>query len=203
MNYAARAPLLEIPAYQQDISDHGQPSSPMFPLTGPQEWRKQRTELRQQRYDENGLHRKEYVGGYFTGIGGEPRNLFARLSNDTAALQNATCQILAQPREKNRQLQDSESNMERILALYQEIAGLESRKQDGGIKLDSPRSGPFTLLGDFLNVPLAIPPETPSYAPCNILENFLSVLQIDFGLVILALFEQFKSDPMEVVPPLF
>jgi uncharacterized delta-60 repeat protein len=28
------------------------------------------------------------VGGYFTGIGGEPRNLFARLSNDTAALQN-------------------------------------------------------------------------------------------------------------------
>ena len=70
MNYAARAPLLEIPAYQQDISDHGQPSSPMFPLTGPQEWRKQRTELRQQRYDENGLHRKEYVGGYFTGASG-------------------------------------------------------------------------------------------------------------------------------------
>ncbi len=70
MNYAARAPLLEIPAYQQDISDHGQPSSPMFPLTGPQEWRKQRTELRQKRYDENGLDRKEHVGGYFTGASG-------------------------------------------------------------------------------------------------------------------------------------
>jgi hypothetical protein len=28
------------------------------------------------------------VGGHFTGIGGEPRNLFARLSNDTPALQN-------------------------------------------------------------------------------------------------------------------
>ncbi len=70
MQYAARAPLLEIPAYQQDISDHGQPSSPMFPLTGPQEWRKQRTELRQKRYDENGLNRKEYVGGYFTGASG-------------------------------------------------------------------------------------------------------------------------------------
>ena len=70
MNYAARAPLLEIPAYQQDISDHGQPSSPMFPLTGPQEWRKQRTELRQKRYDENGLNRKEHVGGYFTGASG-------------------------------------------------------------------------------------------------------------------------------------
>ncbi len=70
MQYAARAPLLEIPAYQQDISDHGQPSSPMFPLTGPQEWRKQRTEVRQKRYDENGLNRKEYVGGYFTGASG-------------------------------------------------------------------------------------------------------------------------------------
>lgn len=70
MHYAARAPLLEIPAYQQDISDHGQPSSPMFPLTGPQEWRKQRTELRQKRYDENGLNRKEQLSGYFTGASG-------------------------------------------------------------------------------------------------------------------------------------
>jgi putative membrane-bound dehydrogenase-like protein len=70
MHYMARAPLLEIPAYQQDISDHGQPSSPMFPLTGPQEWRKQRTELRQKRYDENGLNRKEQLSGYFTGASG-------------------------------------------------------------------------------------------------------------------------------------
>ena len=70
MHYMARAPLLEIPAYQQDISDHGQPSSPMYPLTGPQEWRKQRTELRQKRYDEQGLNRKEQVAGYFTGASG-------------------------------------------------------------------------------------------------------------------------------------
>lgn len=70
MRYMSRAPLLEIPAYQQDISDHGQPSSPMFPLTGPQEWRKQRTELRQKRYDEQGLNRKEQLSGYFTGASG-------------------------------------------------------------------------------------------------------------------------------------
>ncbi len=70
IRYMARAPLLEIPAYQQDISDHGQPSSPMFPLTGPQEWRKQRTELRQKRFDENGLNRKEQLSGYFTGASG-------------------------------------------------------------------------------------------------------------------------------------
>ncbi len=70
MNYIARAPLLEVPAYSYDISDHGKPSAPMFPLTGPQEWRKQRTELRQKRYDENGLNRKEQVGGYFSAASG-------------------------------------------------------------------------------------------------------------------------------------
>ena len=31
---------------------------------------------------------KVLVGGDFTNIGGQPRSLFARLSNDTAALQN-------------------------------------------------------------------------------------------------------------------
>jgi putative membrane-bound dehydrogenase-like protein len=70
MNCIARAPLLEVAAYSYDISDHGKPSSQMFPLTGPQEWRKQRTELRQKRYDENGLNRKEIVAGYFTAASG-------------------------------------------------------------------------------------------------------------------------------------
>ncbi|MGE0126564.1 MAG: PVC-type heme-binding CxxCH protein [Blastocatellales bacterium] len=70
MNYIARAPLMEVPAYAQDISDHGQPSSPMFPLTGPQAWRVERTKLRQQRYDEQGLNRTEHVTGYFTGASG-------------------------------------------------------------------------------------------------------------------------------------
>lgn len=70
MNYIARAPLLEVSAYSYDISDHGKPSSQMFPLTGPQEWRKQRTELRQKRYNENGTNRKEILSGYFTAASG-------------------------------------------------------------------------------------------------------------------------------------
>jgi putative membrane-bound dehydrogenase-like protein len=70
MQYLARAPLLEAGAVAQDISDHGRPSSPMFPLTGPQEWRKQRTALRQQRYDENKLDRTEQLSGWFTAASG-------------------------------------------------------------------------------------------------------------------------------------
>ncbi len=70
MNYIARSPLMEVLAYAQDISDHGRPSAPMFPLTGPQQWRIDRTKLRQQRYDEQGLNRTEHVTGYFTGASG-------------------------------------------------------------------------------------------------------------------------------------
>jgi len=70
MKYIARAPLMEVAAYAQDISDHGSPSAPMFPLTGPQAWRVERTKLRQQRYDEQGLNRTEQVGGYFSGASG-------------------------------------------------------------------------------------------------------------------------------------
>ncbi|HUS08335.1 MAG TPA: PVC-type heme-binding CxxCH protein [Bryobacteraceae bacterium] len=70
MKYLARAPLLEVRAMAQDISDHGRPSSPMYPLTGPQEWRKQRTAIRQQRYNENQLQVTERVGGWFTAASG-------------------------------------------------------------------------------------------------------------------------------------
>ncbi len=70
MRYLARAPLLEVRAVAQDISDHGRPSSPMYPLTGPQEWRKERTRLRQQRYNENKLNITEQVGGWFTAASG-------------------------------------------------------------------------------------------------------------------------------------
>jgi putative membrane-bound dehydrogenase-like protein len=70
MQYIARAPLLDVPAYAQDISDHGRPSAPMFPLTQPQHWRVERTRLRQQRYDEQGLNRIERVGGYFSAASG-------------------------------------------------------------------------------------------------------------------------------------
>jgi putative membrane-bound dehydrogenase-like protein len=70
MQYLARAPLLEVRAVAQDISDHGRPSAPMFPLTGPQEWRKERTQLRQQRYNENKMNVTEQVGGWFTAASG-------------------------------------------------------------------------------------------------------------------------------------
>ncbi|HKQ80109.1 MAG TPA: PVC-type heme-binding CxxCH protein [Blastocatellia bacterium] len=70
MKYIARAPLLDVPAYSKDISDHGSPSAPMFPLTGPQAWRVERTKLRQQRYDEQGLNRTEHAAGFFTGASG-------------------------------------------------------------------------------------------------------------------------------------
>jgi putative membrane-bound dehydrogenase-like protein len=70
MQYLARAPLLEVSAEAQDISDHGRPSARMYPLTGPQEWRKERTELRQKRYNDNKLNVTEQVGGWFTAASG-------------------------------------------------------------------------------------------------------------------------------------
>ncbi|HLJ12914.1 MAG TPA: PVC-type heme-binding CxxCH protein [Bryobacteraceae bacterium] len=70
IRYLVRAPLLEVTAMAQDISDHGRPSARMYPLTGPQQWRKERTKLRQQRYNENNLHITEQVGGWFTAASG-------------------------------------------------------------------------------------------------------------------------------------
>lgn len=68
--YLSRAPLLEVPAVALNIYEDGKVPAKIFPLTGPQEWRKQRTALRQQRYDEQGLNRTEHVGGYFSGASG-------------------------------------------------------------------------------------------------------------------------------------
>ncbi len=70
MQYIARAPLLEVPAFALNIYEDGKVPAQIFPLTGPQEWRKQRTALRQKRYDEQGLDRIERVGGYFSGASG-------------------------------------------------------------------------------------------------------------------------------------
>ena len=70
MRYLLRAPLAELPLLAQDISDHGRPSARMFQLTAPQEWRVQRTALRQKSNDENHLDRVEQVAGYFTAASG-------------------------------------------------------------------------------------------------------------------------------------
>src|SRR5579863_5861431 len=78
MRYLIRAPLLDVEQVSQDISDHGQPSAPIFPLTQPQAWRKERTRLRQQRYHDNQLDRvraldpsTEVLAGYFTAATGD------------------------------------------------------------------------------------------------------------------------------------
>jgi putative membrane-bound dehydrogenase-like protein len=70
MQYMIRAPLLEVNEVSQDISDHGRPSARMFPQTQPQAWRKERTKLRQQRYNENNLNRVEQLSGWFTAASG-------------------------------------------------------------------------------------------------------------------------------------
>jgi len=70
MQYLIRAPLLEVDSVAQDISDHGLGTAQMYPLTQPQKWRKERTQLRQQRYDENKLNRTEQVAGWFTAATG-------------------------------------------------------------------------------------------------------------------------------------
>jgi putative membrane-bound dehydrogenase-like protein len=70
MHYLRRAPFLETGAVSEDISDHGKPSAPMFPLTRPQLWRRQRTSLRQKRYDENKLEKIERLEGFFTAATG-------------------------------------------------------------------------------------------------------------------------------------
>ena len=70
--YYDRNPLLVAGPPAQDISDHGQPTGPIFPLTKPQYWREVRTQMRQQRYRENNLASErplspaaEVAGGYF------------------------------------------------------------------------------------------------------------------------------------------
>ena len=70
MHYMARAPLLDVPAFALNIYEDGKVPAQIFPLTGPQQWRQERTALRQQRYDERGLDRVEHVGGYFSGASG-------------------------------------------------------------------------------------------------------------------------------------
>jgi len=75
--YLARAPLLDSGPVALEISDHGQPSGRMYPLTQPQTWRVERTRVRQERYHENKLESvrplspsSEMAAGYFTAASG-------------------------------------------------------------------------------------------------------------------------------------
>lgn len=68
--YLRRNPFLVAGKPALDISDHGQPLVRIFPLTRPQRWRRVRTRMRQQRYEDNKLDRVEHAGGYFSGAAG-------------------------------------------------------------------------------------------------------------------------------------
>lgn len=68
--YLGRSPYLEVGAVAQDISPDGKGQTPMYPLTKPQQWRVQRTALRQERYKETNPGRIEHLQGYFTAASG-------------------------------------------------------------------------------------------------------------------------------------
>lgn len=68
MHYLMRAPLLSVPSVNHD--PYGQRERRMWPLTAPQQWRVERTRLRQQRYDENKSGRVEHASGWITGATG-------------------------------------------------------------------------------------------------------------------------------------
>ena len=68
--YLRRNPFLVAGKPALDISDHGRPLVRIFPLTQPQRWRRVRTRMRQQRYEDNRLDRVEHAGGYFSGAAG-------------------------------------------------------------------------------------------------------------------------------------
>ena len=68
--YLQRNPYLSVEATEQDISDHGRPAANVFPISEPQRWRIERTEVRQRRYQETNPQRKEQLAGFFTAAAG-------------------------------------------------------------------------------------------------------------------------------------
>jgi putative membrane-bound dehydrogenase-like protein len=68
--YLLRNRFLTETGADQDISDHGRPAAPIFPISQPQQWRIDRTETRQERYNDTRPGRIERLGGYFTASAG-------------------------------------------------------------------------------------------------------------------------------------
>jgi putative membrane-bound dehydrogenase-like protein len=68
MQYLLRAPLLEVGNVNND--PYGKRERLMWPLTEPQDWRVERTKLRQARYDEMKSGRVEHLAGHLTGASG-------------------------------------------------------------------------------------------------------------------------------------
>ncbi len=68
--YLRRNPLLTVESTEQDISDHGRPAAQVFPISKPQQWRIDRTEARQARFDKTQPGRVERLQGFFTASSG-------------------------------------------------------------------------------------------------------------------------------------
>ncbi len=68
--YLLRNPLFTPPSMLEYVPDDDPNNSKVYPLTQPQEWRVERTEVRQERYDETQPGRVERVGGHFTAATG-------------------------------------------------------------------------------------------------------------------------------------
>jgi putative membrane-bound dehydrogenase-like protein len=68
MQYLLRAPLLEVGSVNHD--PYGKRERLMYPITQPEQWRVERTKLRQQRYDELKTGRVEHLAGHITGAAG-------------------------------------------------------------------------------------------------------------------------------------
>ncbi len=66
-SYLTRNPFFTLTGLSEDISDHGER---LFQLTPPEEWREKRTRIRQQRFRELQLDRKEEASGFFTAAAG-------------------------------------------------------------------------------------------------------------------------------------
>ncbi len=64
--YLDRNPLLSVESTVEDVSDHGRPAAPVFPISEPQQWRIDRTAARQARYAETRPDRVERLHGFFT-----------------------------------------------------------------------------------------------------------------------------------------
>ncbi len=68
--YLLRNPLFAPPSMLEYVPDDDPSNSRVYPLTQPQQWRVERTEVRQERYAETQPGRVERVGGHFTAATG-------------------------------------------------------------------------------------------------------------------------------------
>ena len=66
-SYLSRNPFLVVSDLSESISDHGEQ---IFQLTPAEAWREQRTQIRQRRFQELELDRREEASGFFTGASG-------------------------------------------------------------------------------------------------------------------------------------